>query len=245
MKLLILINIVNSIEHFVNIIFFVKWKFYQRIRSNRVKSKNKRAKQRSILNCKTKRPNKQTHIKQIVAFSPQEENRRGNKLRHVLFHVDDRPTINEHGSRRGAASFHRNQRADATELRRRRNQATEETNLRKARTDKSNLVDQRIGKDINRLQSILQLRLSCMWRSGIFDDGDKLEDAKTINWEEESSELQNERQSDEEEQIRRSNGAGENDTEEVIASRRHKPAKPSQTKPRLPRVKSQPFFTEG
>ncbi|KAH0849132.1 hypothetical protein HID58_091518 [Brassica napus] len=80
---------------------------------------------------------------------------------------------------------------------------------------------------------------------GIFDDGDKLEDAKTINWEEESSELQNERQSDEEEQIRRSNGAGENDTEEVIASRRHKPAKPSLTKPRLPRVRSQPFFTEG
>ena len=34
-------------------------------------------------------------------------------------------------------------------------------------------------KEHRRLQSILQFRLSCMKRSGIFEDKDKLEDAKT------------------------------------------------------------------
>ncbi|KAF3549526.1 hypothetical protein DY000_02010283 [Brassica cretica] len=48
----------------------------------------------------------------------------------------------------------------------------------------------------------------------------------------------NERQSGKEEQIRRSSGAGESDSEEDIASRRQKPAKPELTEPRLPRVKS-------
>ncbi|KAF3595876.1 hypothetical protein DY000_02025325 [Brassica cretica] len=34
-------------------------------------------------------------------------------------------------------------------------------------------------KEHRRLQSILQFRLSCMKRSGIFEDKDKFEDAKT------------------------------------------------------------------
>lgn len=177
MKLLILINIVNSIEHFVNIIFFVKWKFYQRIRSNRVKSKNKRAKQRSILNCKTKRPNKQTHIKQIVAFSPQEENRRGNKLRHVLFHVDDRPTINKHGQDEEPLP------STGTKEKTRRSSTDGEIEPQKKpifiRLEPRNQIwwIYESGKNINRLQSNLLIRVSCMWRTGIFDDRDKFKDA--------------------------------------------------------------------
>ncbi|WZZ86375.1 hypothetical protein YC2023_114954 [Brassica napus] len=59
----------------------------------------------------------------------QKVNRRGNKLRHIIFHVYDRPTINEHGSRRGTTSF------QVTELRRRRRRTTEEPIFTRARTE--------------------------------------------------------------------------------------------------------------
>ncbi|KAH0857465.1 hypothetical protein HID58_085726 [Brassica napus] len=62
------------------------------------------------------------------------------KLRHVIFHVYDRPAINEHGSRRGTTSF------QATELRRRRRRTTEEPIFTRARTEEPKLVDLRIGK---------------------------------------------------------------------------------------------------
>ncbi|KAH0941365.1 hypothetical protein HID58_001002 [Brassica napus] len=68
---------------------------------------------------------------------------------------------------------------------------------------------------------------------------------KPINLGGESSKIQIERQSDKEEQIRKSNGAGESDAEGVIASRRQKPAKPLLTKQQFPKVKSQSFFTGG
>ncbi|WZZ74060.1 hypothetical protein YC2023_085430 [Brassica napus] len=68
---------------------------------------------------------------------------------------------------------------EATELRRRRRRTTEEPIFTRARTEEPKLVDLRIGKKHRRLQSILQFRLSCMKRSGIFEDKDKLEDAKT------------------------------------------------------------------
>ncbi|KAL0775056.1 hypothetical protein Bca101_040208 [Brassica carinata] len=108
----------------------------------------------------------------------QKLNRRGSKLRHVIFHLYDRPAINEHGSRRGTTSFHRNQK-------RRRNSADGEDEPRKNQSSQGlepksqNWWIYESEKEHRRLQSILQFRLSCMKRSSIFEDEDKLEDAKT------------------------------------------------------------------
>ncbi|WZZ46925.1 hypothetical protein YC2023_043184 [Brassica napus] len=108
----------------------------------------------------------------------QKVNRRESKLRHIIFHVYDRPAINKHGSRRGTTSFHRNQR-------RRLNSADGEDEPQNNQSSQGlepksqnwRIYDSEI--EHRRLQSIMHLRLSCMKGSDIFEDTDKLEDAKT------------------------------------------------------------------
>ncbi|KAL0679621.1 hypothetical protein Bca4012_007602 [Brassica carinata] len=108
----------------------------------------------------------------------QKVNRRGSKLRHIIFHVYDRPAINEHVSRRGTTSFHRNQRrrwnsADGED----EPQNNQSSQGLEPKSQNWRIYDSEI--EHRRLQSILHLRLSCMKGSDIFEDTDKLEDAKT------------------------------------------------------------------
>ncbi|KAF3551312.1 hypothetical protein DY000_02009906 [Brassica cretica] len=108
----------------------------------------------------------------------QKVNRRGSKLRHIIFHVYDRPAINEHVSRRGTTSFHRNQRrrwnsADGED----EPQNNQSSQGLEPKSQNWRIYDSEI--EHRRLQSILHLRLSCMKGSDIFEDTNKLEDAKT------------------------------------------------------------------
>ena len=95
------------------------------------------------------------------------------RTRHLPLY--DRLAINEHGSRWGAASFHRNQKKDATELRWRRGR---NQYLQWLEPKSQYWWIYESEKERRRLPSILPLQLSCMYRSDIFVDNGKLEDAK-------------------------------------------------------------------
>ncbi|KAG5400886.1 hypothetical protein IGI04_015493 [Brassica rapa subsp. trilocularis] len=82
------------------------------------------------------------------------ENRRGSKLRHVIFHVDDRPAINETRVKT-KNHFLPPEPEEATELHRRRRRTTEEPIFTEAQTESQNWWIYNSEKKQRRLQSIL------------------------------------------------------------------------------------------